>query len=76
MTGPGESAAFQIGGEVGLLGLVLFLVLYGGLILAGIHLVWESRADPGKAALALVMAVGGVGLAPVVLTSQVWGTSP
>jgi hypothetical protein len=72
-TGPGESAVFQIGGEVGLVGLLLFLVLYGGLILAGAYVVWRRRADPSETVLAVAVAVGGLALAPVVLTSQVWG---
>jgi hypothetical protein len=72
-TGPGESAVFQIGGEVGLVGLLLFLVLYGGVILAGAYVVWRRRADPSETVLAVAVAVGGLALAPVVLTSQVWG---
>ena len=71
-TGPGESAVFQIGGEVGLVGLLLFLVLYGGVILAGAHVVWRRRADPSEAVLAVAVAVGGLALAPVVLTGRLF----
>ena len=72
-TGPSESAVLGIGGEVGLLGLVLFSSLYGGLVLVGCRLAWKYRREPDRLALPLVLAVGGIGLGPIVLTSQVWG---
>lgn len=72
-SGPGESALFQIGGEVGLAGFALFLAMYGGVIAAGTYLVWARRSVPGTATVPLVLVVGGLGLAPIVLTSQVWG---
>ncbi len=72
-TGPGESAIFQIGGEAGLLGLILFSVLYGGVIAASAYAAWRNWDKPGEASLFFAVAVGGVALSPVVLTSQVWG---
>ena len=72
-SGPGESALFAIGADIGLLGLLLFMVLYGGLVLAGLALAWFWREDVSKCALGAVVGVGGLALAPVVLTTQVWG---
>jgi hypothetical protein len=72
-SGPNESAVFAIGADTGALGLVLFLALYGGLVLVGLSIVWRRRDDVALCALAAVVGVGGLALAPVVLTSQVWG---
>ena len=70
--GPGESALFAIGADIGLLGLILFVALYGGLVLAGLAVAWLWREDVAKCALGAVVGVGGLALAPVVLASQVW----
>jgi hypothetical protein len=72
-SGPGESALLAIGADIGLLGLLLFIALYGGLVLAGLAMAWIWREDVSKRALGAVVGVGGLALAPVVLTSQVWG---
>jgi O-antigen ligase len=64
---------FAIGADTGALGLVLFLALYGGLVLVGLSIVWRRRDDVALCALGAVVGVGGLALAPVVLTSQVWG---
>jgi hypothetical protein len=72
-SGPNESAMFAIGADTGALGLVLFLALYGGLVLVGLSIVWRRRDDVALCALGAVVGVGGLALAPVVLTSQVWG---
>jgi len=71
-SGPGESALFAIGADIGLLGLLLFMVLYGGLVLTGLAVAWFWREDVSKCALGAVVGAGGLALAPVVLTSQVW----
>lgn len=70
-TGPGESALFQISAETGLLGFGLFLLLYGGLIVVCLAGAWRAQGD--RALLPMLVGVGGLALAPVVLTSQVWG---
>jgi hypothetical protein len=69
---PGESALFEVGADIGLLGLLLFLALYGGLVLAGFAIAWRRREDVATCALGAVVGVGGLALFPVVLSSQVW----
>jgi hypothetical protein len=72
-TGPGESALFQVGEEIGLVGLLLFILLYGLLTLVGLIRAFFEPIDRPGAALSLIVGVGGLALAPIVLTSQVWG---
>lgn len=72
-TGPRESAVLAIGGELGLLGLVLFVVLYAGVFLAGGYLIWIHRRDLRQAPLAVVLGVASLALGPIVVTSQLWG---
>jgi hypothetical protein len=69
---PGESALFEVGADIGLLGLLLFSALYGGLVLVGFAIAWFRREDVATCALGAVVGVGGLTLLPVVLTSQVW----
>jgi hypothetical protein len=71
-TGPAESALLGIVGEVGILGGVLFVALYGGTILVGLVSAARIRDRPFLE-LALLLGVGGIGLAPIVMTSAVWG---
>lgn len=72
-TGPGESALFQIGAETGVLGLVLFILLYGGLVATCLVVAFRLAGDLSSALLSVAVGVGGLALAPIVLTSQVWG---
>jgi hypothetical protein len=70
-TGPAESALLGIVGEIGLLGGALFVALYCGVLLVG--LIGASRQlDRPFLELALLVGVGGIGLAPIVMTSAVW----
>jgi hypothetical protein len=69
---PGESAFFEVGADIGLLGLLLFSALYGGLVLAGLAIAWRRREDVATCALGAIVGVGGLALFPIVLTSQVW----
>ncbi len=71
-SGPGESALFEVGADIGLLGLLLFSVLYGGLVLAGLAVAWFRRGDVATCALGAVVGIGGLALLPIVLSSQVW----
>jgi hypothetical protein len=71
-TGPGESAFLGIAGEVGLLGGALFALLYGGVALVGLIGVRRLK-EPATVGLALLVGVGAIGLAPIVMTSAVWG---
>jgi hypothetical protein len=69
---PGESALFEVGADIGLLGLLLFSALYGGLVLVGFAIAWFRREDVATCALGAIVGVGGLALLPVVLSSQVW----
>jgi hypothetical protein len=73
-TGTGESAIFDMFGDMGLLGGILYLVIYVAAILKGARAqVRTHQADQVWAALPLVAFVGGLALFPVTLTSSVWG---
>jgi hypothetical protein len=69
--GPGESALLRTGGELGIIGAALYLAMYAGAVYAG----WRAfRWSEGWARdFAVVALVGGVGLVPIMLTSDVWG---
>ena len=70
--GPGESALLRIGGELGVIGAVIYLALYAAVAVAG----WQAFHQSGSVglrALATVPSVGGLALLPVMLTSDVWG---
>lgn len=69
---PGESAVLAFFGETGLVGGLLYLALYLGSIVAGFRALWITRG-PAVGALAAVAGIGGLALAPVTLTSEVWG---
>jgi len=71
-TGPAESAFLGIVGETGVLGGVIFATLYGGVIVVGLIVASRFRERPWRD-IALLVGVGGIGLAPVVMTSAVWG---
>ncbi|HEX8228488.1 MAG TPA: O-antigen ligase family protein [Chloroflexia bacterium] len=71
--GPAESALLAIFGEMGLLGGLLYVVMYGA-SLAYSFLAWRRvRGDPPTEGLALVPLVGGVALIPIMITSAIWG---
>jgi hypothetical protein len=69
--GPGESAMLRTGGELGIIGAALYLAMYLGAMYAG----WRAfRFSRGLARdFAVVALIGGIGLVPVMLTSDVWG---
>jgi hypothetical protein len=71
-TGTGESAIFDMFGDMGLVGGILYLVIYFWVILkgAGAHL--RMRRDLLWAILPLVAFVGGLGLIAITLTSSIW----
>lgn len=70
---PGESALFQVGAETGVVGMALFVILYAEVVLAGWLCTWRLSRDDGRAGLCAVVGIGGLALAPIVLTSQIWG---
>lgn len=71
--GPGESAIFDIFGELGVIGGSLYLPTYFLMILAGMRAYLAVRRDVLLSALPLVAAIGGLALIPITLTSDVWG---
>jgi hypothetical protein len=70
---PAESALFQVGAETGVVGMALFVILYAEVVLAGWLCTWRLSRDDGRAGLCAVVGIGGLALAPIVLTSQIWG---
>jgi hypothetical protein len=70
--GTGESAVFDVFGEIGVVGGVLYVVIYLAGILYGLRGFFRRRDDPLVSALALTAAVGGLVLIPITLTSDVW----
>ncbi len=72
LEGPSESALLRIGGELGVAGVLLYALMYlGTLAVAGIAFLRNRigwRRDVG-----LVMLAAGIGLGPIMLTSDVWG---
>ena len=71
-TGTGESAIFDMFGDLGLLGGIVYLVIYLAVILKGARAWVRTRGDQLWAALPLVAFVGGLGLFPITLTSSIW----
>ncbi len=72
--GTGESAVLDMFGDLGVIGGLLYLILYmGGLIFGGLAY-WSTRTrdDPVDSVLPLVAIVGGLALIPITVTSDVW----
>jgi hypothetical protein len=71
-TGTGESAIFDVFGDLGLVGGIVYLVIYFAVILKAARAQLGNRADQLLAALPLVTFVGGLALVPITLTSSIW----
>ena len=71
--GRGESAIFGVFDDAGLLPGLLYLTLYGMAIYHGLRAFLANRDDPRLAAIPLVAGVGGLILAPITLTSDIYG---
>jgi hypothetical protein len=71
--GPAESALLAIFGEMGLLGGLLYTLMYGASIVYGFLAYRRVRGDLLSEGLALVPVVGGLALVPIMITSAVWG---
>lgn len=71
--GTGESAVLGMFGDLGIVGGLLYVALYG----LGIWYGWRTLRMTRKASLEEVMPliafVGGLGLFPITMTSDVWG---
>lgn len=70
--GTGESAFFDVFGEVGVVGGVLYVAIYFAGIVYGLRGFFRRRDDLLVSSLALTAAVGGLVLIPITLTSDVW----
>ena len=71
--GRGESAIFDVFDDAGLVTGVLYLTLFGMAVYHGFRSWLRLRDDPLVAAIPLVACVGGLSLAPIMLTSDVNG---
>jgi len=71
--GTGESAIFDMFGELGAIGGLLYLALYLGAAGMGAMAYLRLGKDPLRAALPLVAFVGGLALFPITVTSDLWG---
>jgi hypothetical protein len=70
--GTGESAVFDIFGEIGVIGGILYMAAYGLVLVYGLRAWLRFRGDPLLSALAMVSLVGALALAPITATSDVW----
>ena len=71
--GTGESAIFDVFGELGVLGGTLYLLVYGFVIAYGVQAYLRNRFDALRAAIPMVAFLGGLMLIPITLTSDLWG---
>jgi len=71
--GRGESAIFDVFDDAGLVTGVLYLTLFGMALYHGFRSWGRRQDDPLFAAIPLVACVGGLMLAPIMLTSDVNG---
>ena len=74
--GTGESAVFDVFGELGVIGGALYLPTYFLMTVAGLRAYVRAKQDVLLGALPLVAAIGGLMLFLVTLTSDVWGDFP
>ena len=71
--GPAESALLAIPGEMGILGGLLYLLMYGASLVYSFLAYLRVRGDHIREALTLVPLVGGLALVPIMITSAIWG---
>lgn len=71
-TGTGESAIFDMFGDMGVVGGIVYLLIYLAVILRAARAQAKNRADQLWAALPLVTFIGGLALFPITLTSSIW----
>jgi hypothetical protein len=71
--GTGESAIFDMFGDMGALGGIAYLFLYFGAVLMGARAYLRVRHETLLTALPLVAFIGGLALLSITLTSDIWG---
>ena len=70
--GTGESAVFDVFGDLGVIGGLLYLLIYALGLLYGLRAFLRTRGDPLSMGLALASVAGGLALIPITFTSDVW----
>jgi hypothetical protein len=70
--GPAESALLAIFGEMGVLGGLLYVLMYGASVVNSFLAFRRVRGDPLLAGLVLTPLVGGLALVPIMITSAIW----
>ncbi len=71
--GPGESALLTIFGELGVVGGVLYAIMYLLALYYGFRAFLTVPRDSLAAGFALVACLGGISLIPIMITSNIWG---
>ena len=71
--GTGESAIFDMFGDLGVIGGLLYLAFFLWSVAIGFLAYRRRQRDALGSLLPLVALVGGIGLLPITLTSDVWG---
>lgn len=71
--GTGESAVFDMFGDLGVVGGMIYLFLYFGAVLMGARAYLRVRNDVLLTTLPLVAFIGGLALFSITLTSDIWG---
>jgi len=71
--GTGESAVFDMFGDLGVVGGIIYLLMYFGAVLMGARAYLRERNDVLLAALPLVAFIGGLALFAITVTSDIWG---
>ena len=70
--GTGESAVLDMFGDLGVLGGLLYLAIYGGSFALALLAYLRYRTDPLIAMLPLTFVVAAAGLAPISMTTDLW----
>jgi hypothetical protein len=73
LVGTGESAVLGMFGDLGVVGGLLYLALYAFALWNGFRAYSLLRRDSLEQTLPLTALVGGLGLLPITVTSDLWG---
>ncbi|HVH65279.1 MAG TPA: hypothetical protein VM674_04520 [Candidatus Acidoferrum sp.] len=73
LVGTGESAVLGVFGDLGLLGGLIYVAIYLLVLWQGWQAISAARAPSLAQVMPVVALVGGLGIAPITLTSDVWG---
>jgi hypothetical protein len=73
LAGTGESAVLGMFGDLGMVGGSIYVALYALALWHGYRALRLARGDSLEMLLPLVTLVGGLGLIPITMTSDVWG---